>query len=105
MPLSKHFVENVGYSCVAGNDITQWDDGTSSNNGIEKDLTKCKEECDIHSECAGFVSKHSSGICGFWKRGPLALTQEFGPDRTCYVKMEGILLWNYSSSLTSELIP
>ena len=73
------------YSCDGGI-IRTWDDGSDSKYGTMKDIYSCKEECDKHEECGGFSMIPSSGICGHWKRGPIALTQKWGTDRDCYMK-------------------
>ena len=54
-------------------------------------LTECKNECNKHAECAGFVNVYSTGKCGYWKRGPLKLNDKHGTKRDCYMKTEGIL--------------
>ena len=77
------------HSC-GGIDIKKWDDKTNSNWGLHKGISRCKDECDQHDECAGFVVIHSLfPTCGHWKRSPLNLTQEHGTDRDCYVKKTG----------------
>ena len=53
---------------------------------MHKDLSKCKDECNKHFECEGFVAVHSTGVCGLWKRGSLILTEKYGKDRDCYMK-------------------
>ena len=79
-----------GKSC-GGSDIIQWDDGSSANWGTVSGITECKNECDKHVECAGFVNVYSTGICGYWKRGPLKLNDEYGINGDCYIKTKGII--------------
>ena len=74
-----------GYSC-GGIPIRQWKDGTHAKWGMHKGLSNCKNECNQHTECKGFVAVHSTGVCGHWKSGPLRLTEKFGKDRDCYMK-------------------
>ena len=77
-----------GKSC-GGSDINQWDDGSSANWGTVSGVTECKNECDKHAECAGFVNVYSTGKCGYWKKGPLKLkVHDFGTDRDCYMKIK-----------------
>ena len=74
-----------GYSC-GGKPIRKWKDGSHAFWGMHIDLSKCKDECNKHTECEGFVAVHSTGICGHWKSGPLTMTEQYGKDRDCYVK-------------------
>ena len=74
-----------GYSCC-GIPIRQWKDGTHAKWGMHKGLSNCKNECNQHIECKGFVAVHSTGVCGHWKSGPLRLTEKYGKDRDCYMK-------------------
>ena len=74
-----------GYSC-GGKPIHKWKDGSHAFWGMHIDLSKCKEECNEHTECEGFVAVHSSGVCGHWKSGPLTMTEQYGKDRDCYKK-------------------
>ena len=75
----------MGFHC-GGDDIVEWDDGSSSNYGMLTGIANCKRMCNTHVECAGFIlTVH--GICGNWQRGPL------NPHHTtyhdCYQKLKG----------------
>jgi len=88
------------HSC-GGVDIKKWDDGTNSNWGLHKGISRCKDECNKHDECAGFVVIHSLfPTCGHWKRSPLKLTQELGKDRDCYLKEKETM--NTNDGVTSK---
>ena len=78
------YKEHKEVSCVRGNDIYKWADGTTSYRGKETDISKCKEECSKHTECAGFVSIENKG-CGYWKRA--IFTFPPGTSRSCYEKI------------------
>ena len=77
------------HSC-GGVDIKKWHDGTNSNWGLHKGISRCKDECNKHNECNGFEVIHSLfPTCGHWKQSPLNLTKELGKDRDCYIKKIG----------------
>ena len=68
-----------------GQSIVNWSDGSEANYGTLKGLGTCKVTCNAYAECAGFVSRRSDGICGFWKSGPFQLYDYSGHD--CYEKI------------------
>ena len=77
------FTAHEGYTCE-GTDITSWDDGSNAPSGILGKYIYCEDECKKHPECAGFVQHRSSGLCDYWKRGPITVTQNFG--EVCWIK-------------------
>ena len=74
-----------GYSC-GGTPIQRWKDGSHAFWGLHIDLSKCRDECNKHTECEGFVAVHSTGVCGHWKSGHLTMTEQYGKNRDCYIK-------------------
>ena len=80
-----HYKVIKGYSC-GGIPIQKWKDGSHAFWGMHIDLSYCKDECNKHTECEGFVAVHSTGTCGHWKSGPLTMTEQYGKDRDCYMK-------------------
>ena len=36
-----------------------------------KGFLDCEAKCNMHDECAGFVFRKSTNICGSWQRSPL----------------------------------
>lgn len=78
-----------------GTSIQQFADGTSSRYGTSswwtgyKDIETCKAICSLHEDCSGFVLTNDNGVCGNWKKGPLAMfTDKISVH--CYQKVEPI---------------
>ena len=67
-----------------GGSINKWNDGTSSNYGSVKEVSKCKEECAKRVECTGFIHRSTDNVCGFWKKGPFNLFKS--ANHHCYKK-------------------
>ena len=86
---AKHFAEYfvMNYSSCGGVSIKKWDNGSSSNYGTLKNISNCKETCNMHDECEGFDHRLSTDVCGFWKRAPLRL--KWDSKHHCFVKRKG----------------
>ena len=69
-----------------GISIKTWDDNSNAKYGKMKGFESCRTACNNHDECSGFVSSPSHGVCGFWKRGVLTLTEQHGTGYDCYEK-------------------
>ena len=84
-----------------GKDIVAWADGVNSTYGTRhppaSNIAFCKEECDKHDECAGFVllaydcdrCGYKAGQCDFWQSGPFyydSYSLDFRS--TCYEKVK-----------------
>ena len=84
--MAKRYKLWPGFHC-GGISIKQWSDRTNSEYGKISNISICKEICDVHDECAGFVHRTTDKICSFWKKAPFKPV--FKRNRNCYEKQEG----------------
>ena len=68
-----------------GDDIVNWSDGESANNGavISGKGLKCASICESHAECIGFTHNKSTNEC-IWKTSSITTSDSVG--KTCYIK-------------------